>query len=112
MCDSTIFPVQGQNYSRVCGRILAYQRGTPDALSSAVTRVQTTLDSTYADCVSLAHGPVGSRQHIWTFVAAHYEKVAIITVFVLTLIIPGLIEYLHSSRTSTSVIQEVLNKVM
>ena len=69
MCDS----LYSQNYSRVCGRILE-QRGIPDALSSAVTGVQTTLDSPYADGVSLTHGPVGSRQHIWTFSSSLSES--------------------------------------
>ncbi len=33
-CDSTIFPAGGVSYSSVCGRILAYQRGSTDAFSS------------------------------------------------------------------------------
>jgi hypothetical protein len=31
------------------------------------------LEDTYVDGVSLTHGPAGSRQHIWTFVAVLYE---------------------------------------
>ena len=30
-CVSTVFPVHGIEYSRVCGRIIGYQIGTPDA---------------------------------------------------------------------------------
>ena len=30
-CDSAIFSVGGFEYSKVCGKVLAYQRGTPDA---------------------------------------------------------------------------------
>ena len=33
-CDSTTFPTGGVSYSSVCGRILAYQRGSTDAFSS------------------------------------------------------------------------------
>ena len=74
-CDAVLFnivPVQG--YSEVCGRILAYQRGTPDAFYSFLTGGQTTIDSVYVDGVSLTHGPAGSRQHIWTFAAAPLEE--------------------------------------
>ena len=70
-CNAVLFntvPVQG--YSEVCGRILAYQRGTPDAFSPFIAGGQTTIDSGYVDGVSLTHGPAGSRQHIWTFAAA------------------------------------------
>ena len=54
----------------MCGRILAYQRGTPDAFNPFISFGQTTIDSAYVDGVSLTHGPAGSRQHIWTFAAA------------------------------------------
>ena len=74
-CDAVLFnivPVQG--YSEVCGRILAYQRGTPDAFNPFIEGGQTTIDSVYVDGVSLTHGPAGSRQHIWTFAAAPGEQ--------------------------------------
>ena len=77
-CDAVLFdivPVQG--YSEVCGRILAYQKGTPDAFNPFITSGQTTIDSAYVDGVSLTHGPAGSRQHIWTFAAAVSEDVRI-----------------------------------
>ena len=74
-CDAVLFnivPVQG--YSEVCGRILAYQGGTPDAFLPFIEGGQTTIDSAYVDGVSLTHGPAGSRQHIWTFAAAPSEE--------------------------------------
>ena len=74
-CDAVLFnivPVKG--YSEVCGRILAYQRGTPDAFHPFIERGQNTIDSAYVDGVSLTHGPAGSRQHIWTFAAAALEQ--------------------------------------
>ena len=74
-CDAVLFnivPVQG--YSDVCGRILAYQRGSPDAFYPFIEGGQTTIDSAYVDGVSLTHGPAGSRQHIWTFAAALNEQ--------------------------------------
>ena len=74
-CDAVLFNiVPVQDYSEVCGRILAYQRGSPDAFYPFIRGGQTTIDSAYVDGVSLTHGPAGSRQHIWTFVAAPHEQ--------------------------------------
>ncbi len=73
-CDSTIFPVGGLTYSSVCGRILAHQRGSTDAFRNPISFGFTTIDSAYVDGISVTHGPVGSRQHIWTFASAIYEE--------------------------------------
>ena len=40
-CDSAIFPVKGQSYSRVCGRILAYQAGSTDAFQGSISAGRT-----------------------------------------------------------------------
>ena len=64
-CYSAIFPTQGIRYSQVCGRIIGYQFGSPQAFSS---REYSTINSSYADGVSLTYG--SPRQHIWTFVNA------------------------------------------
>ena len=69
-CDSAIFSARGQRYSRVCGRILGYQKGTTDAFSNSISASYTSIESAYVDGPSLTHGPVGSRQYIWTFAAA------------------------------------------
>ena len=66
-CDSTFFPSGGRFYSRVCGRLNAYQKGNPNGV------YDTNIDDTYVDGVSLTHGPEGSRQHIWTFAVAASE---------------------------------------
>ena len=66
-CYSAIFPSNGQSYSRVCGRVIAYQKGTPNGFESG------SLESAYLEGVSLTHGAAGSRQHIWSFVAAYHE---------------------------------------
>ena len=72
-CDSAIFSARGQSYSRVCGRILAYQKGTTDAFLNSLTSTHANIESAYVDGLSMTHGPVGSRQHIWTFAAAFNE---------------------------------------
>ncbi len=73
-CDSAIFPVGGLSYSSVCGRILAYQRGSTDAFYNSVFDRYTSIDSAYVDGISVTHGSAGSRQHIWTFATALYEE--------------------------------------
>ena len=69
-CDSVIFSLNSRSYSHVCGRVHAYQYGSPNAFD---TTSRPGLESTYIDGVSLTHGAAGSRQHIWSFVAALYE---------------------------------------
>ena len=69
VCDSVVFPVGGLSYSSVCGRLLAYQKGLPEAFVGSLNRYAS-IESLYVDGASLTHGPAGSRQHIWTFAAA------------------------------------------
>ena len=61
-CSSDIYPV-GINYSRVCGRVIGYQVGTPDAFSILGTLNFDGIQLTYAE----------PRTNIWTFVAANAE---------------------------------------
>ena len=70
-CSSTVFPVEGVQYSRVCGKIIGYQQKSPDAFSPYIHGGQTTIDSYYVDGISLTHG--SPRNHVWTFVAALHE---------------------------------------
>ena len=72
-CDSAIFPSNGKLYSRVCGRVNAYQKGSPDGFRASIEG-NSGLEGVYIDGVSLTHGAPGSRQHIWTFIAARYEN--------------------------------------
>ena len=67
-CDSTTFPVSGGEYSRICGRIAAYQWGQPDAFANTGR----SIDEAYACGVSVTHGT--PRNHIWTFVAGTSES--------------------------------------
>ena len=54
ICDSAIFPVR-EEYSRICGRIRAYQWGHPDAFAHYHYNHITTIDGAYVDGVSLTH---------------------------------------------------------
>ena len=73
-CGSVYFSTFGMTYSRVCGRITAYQYGTPDALDLSVNH-GFDINSAHLDGISLTHGR-GSRQHIWSFVCAAGEGYA------------------------------------
>ena len=66
-CVSTKFPVHGVEYSRVCGKIIGYQDGTPESFYNNSGTV--TIDGVYVNGVSLTHGS-SPRKHIWTFAAA------------------------------------------
>ena len=71
-CSSAVLPVQGVQYSRVCGKIIGYQQGTVDGFYAHIHYGQTTIDSHYVDGISLTRG-TSPRKHIWTFVAALHE---------------------------------------
>ena len=62
-CGSVMMDVPYQ-YSRVCGRVRAYQVGSTNAFQG---RFRPGVDSNYVDGVSLTRGR--PRQHIWTFVS-------------------------------------------
>ena len=69
-CDSAIYPnTTGQTYSRVCGRVIAYQHRNTKAFATLVT-LNRTLEQQYLDGVSITHGSAGSRQHVWSFASA------------------------------------------
>ena len=71
-CSSARFTIN-RMYSRVCGRVYAIQKGTPNAFNASVAGANPGLNGAYLDGVSLTHGPPGTRQHIWSFAAAIYE---------------------------------------
>ena len=70
-CSSTTFSVGGSQYSRVCGRALAYRWGGNWAFLGYHGYQQQGIDDQYVDGLSLTHGAPGSRQHIWTFASGH-----------------------------------------
>ena len=70
-CSSTTFSVGGSQYSRVCGRALAYQFGENYAFHGYYASSQS-IEGQYVDGLSLTHGASGSRQHIWTFASGLY----------------------------------------
>ena len=66
-CLSVQFPSHGTSYSQVCGRVVGYQYGSPDAVSINNTPGHNNINSYYVDGVSITRG--SPRQHVWTFMA-------------------------------------------
>ena len=52
----------------MCGKIRAYQVGSPDSFGFSGRRSNNNINVNYVDGISLTHG--NPRQHIWTFAAA------------------------------------------
>ena len=67
-CYSAMFPTQGIQYSQVCGRIIGYQVGEPQAFHLENRNRPQSINGAYVDGVSLTFG--NPRQHIWTFTAS------------------------------------------
>ena len=71
-CSSDIYSTRNVSYSKVCGRVIAYQIGTPNAFYMGRNRTVQSIDEIYVDGVSLTYGK--PRKHIWTFAADHTEN--------------------------------------
>ena len=73
--NSVRFNTHGILYNRVCGRIIGYQYGTPEAFSFYNEIPSNyTIEGSYVDGVSVTYGQQGHRRHIWTFVGAKGES--------------------------------------
>ena len=71
-CSSVNFSSSTLEYSRVCGKIIAYQFGTPDAFNTGPFKTGIdNINTFYIEGVSLTHG--NPRQHIWSFAASLQE---------------------------------------
>ena len=71
-CDSVVYKTFGHEYSRVCGRIRAYQFGTPEGFA--------TYSSWLVDGITLYTHSHSQSQHIWSFVAGRDESNSGVTV--------------------------------
>ena len=73
VCTSIFYPSRDIQYSKVCGRVRAYQYGAPLAFWRYYRGYDTTIDSSYVSGMSITHGE-SPRKHIWTFAAAVDER--------------------------------------
>ena len=69
-CSLVIFPTHGSSYSKVCGLVYGYNKGTPDGFERYHTCPGCTINDPYVDGVSITHG--SPRQHIWSLATGHY----------------------------------------
>jgi len=67
-CEGLNYTTGSEQYDQVCGRIIGYQIGTPDAFRGS----SQSIDSTYLDGVSVTYG--SPRQHIWSFAGGLEEE--------------------------------------
>ena len=71
-CTSIFYPSRNIQYSKVCGRVRAYQYRSTAAFYTyqyGYPSPGTTIDSHYVSGMSITHGE-SPRKHIWTFAAA------------------------------------------
>ena len=66
-CSTTMFGVQGIQYSKVCGKVIGYQYHFPNAFGPQRYNSDG-INGVYVDGVSITHG--SPRQHVWTLAAA------------------------------------------
>ena len=69
--SSANYASYGIPYSRVCGRIIAYQFGTTEGFLG-YNQDQRTLDDVYVDGISVTFGR--PRNHIWTFASTRVHS--------------------------------------
>lgn len=75
--ETVIFASRGLNYSRVCGTIIGYQQGTPDAFAySDLYSATVNISQKYVDGVSVTYGQHLNRAHIWTFAAGVTDTIS------------------------------------
>lgn len=66
-CQSVNFPTNSVRYSKMCGRVKAYQLGTTTGFFPfQFTSNNVGIDDIYLDGVSITHG-MSPRQHIWSY---------------------------------------------
>ena len=64
-CSSASFSTYNISYSQICGRIVGYQFGTPDAFHAYTSGTYTRIEDPYVDGVVIVHGT--EKHHVWTF---------------------------------------------
>ena len=70
-CYSAHFTTHNIPYSRVCGMVVGYQKGSADGFGTAHYTVRS-IDGPYVDGVSITYGT--PRKHIWTYAIGFSEK--------------------------------------
>ena len=72
-CQSMVFQTQGVTYSKVCGRVISYQYGSPSGFYTPRSGSNSSsIDHAYLEGVSITHGS-SPRKHIWSFANGLFE---------------------------------------
>ena len=66
---SLTFPTNGLNYTKICGRVRGYQRGSTDAVSPGSQH--NNINAWYIDGISITRG--SPREHIWSFISGVFS---------------------------------------
>ena len=69
-CPDVLYHASGW-YSKVCGRVIGYQFGSPSAFELGVVEGRT-IDKAYVEGVSITHG-CNPCKHIWSYAAGSSE---------------------------------------
>ena len=70
-CYSASFDNNKLSYQHICGKVIGYQKGTPDAYSAGTytTYPSKAIDGPYVDGVSLTYGT--PRKHLFTYASGY-----------------------------------------
>ena len=71
-CESVFFPTYRMPFTKLCGRVVGYASGSPNALETMHHLCSSgceTIDDPYVDGISITYSCNNSRAHIWTLVA-------------------------------------------
>ena len=75
-CHSVYFLTNSTSYSKVCGKVVGYQKGNMDAFYASAHSTSRSLDGVYVDGISITCG--NPRQHVWTYAAGASEDDAVV----------------------------------
>ena len=70
-CSSVQYPSNGISYSQICGKVVGYQYGSPNAVETHQGYINN-INSYYVDGVSITCG--SPRQHVWTLMAGLFDS--------------------------------------
>ena len=74
LCSSLIVPTGSSSFRQVCGRIRAFQFGSPDAFAALFVAKPVSIDGPYVDGISITYNNGGQRQHVFTYAAGLMEQ--------------------------------------
>ena len=71
-CSSASFSTYDISFSHICGRIIGYQFGSPDAFAAYTRSFYTRIEDPYFDGVVITRGT--EKEHVWTFSGSVSER--------------------------------------